>query len=65
MISSILRNWQVMILAFFIIIAVLLIAPWGQPGIYVKYVDPSSPLFGSIEPGDIIYKIKPIRTIVT
>ena len=57
MIYSVLKNWQVLLLFFFIAMAVFLIAPWGQPGIYVKYIDPSSPVFGSLEPGDIIYKI--------
>lgn len=54
---SLLDNWQTLLMFSMIAIAIFLIAPWGQPGVYVKYVDPSSKFFGSIEPGDVIYNI--------
>lgn len=54
---SIIKSWQVMILLLFVFGSVIMIAPWGSPGIYVKYVDQESPFFGVIEPGDFIYRI--------
>lgn len=54
---SFLKNWQVLLLVAFIALSIILISPWGSPGIYVKYVDVNSPYYGTLEPGDIIYTI--------
>lgn len=54
---SILKSWQVVLLLVFLAVSIAMIAPWGSTGIYVKYVDQDSPFFGTLEPGDAIYRI--------
>ncbi len=48
------KNWQIIVLAVFLILSIVSLIPSYQKGVLVKYVSSDSPFLGKVEPGGII-----------